>query len=67
MLRHTFPWDATISDLQAELERVLADVVLEKIGRFVLAQHADAAHPGFKNDKEDADIKCFVTVLYRTC
>ena len=65
VLRHTFARDATIGNLQAELERVLGQVVLEKIGRFVLAQDADAARSGFENDEADAGMKCFVTAVGR--
>ncbi len=59
VLRHTFTPEATICNLQAELKRVLGKVALQKIGRFVVAQDADASHAGFRNDHKDACKKWF--------
>ncbi len=61
VLRHTFPGNAIVGGLQAQLKDVLGEVALQKIGRFVIAQDAGASHAGFKNDEKDACTKCFGT------
>ena len=65
VLRHTFPGNAIVGSLQAQLKDVLGEVALEKIRRFVIAQDADASHAGFKNDEKDACTKCFRTAVGR--
>ncbi len=65
VLRHTFPGNATVGSLQAQLKDVLGEVALQKIGRFVIAQDADASHAGFRNDEKDACTKCFGTAAGR--
>ena len=65
VLRHTLTRNVTVGNSQAQLKDVLGEVARQKIGRFVIAQDADASHAGFKNDEKDACIKCFRTAAGR--
>ena len=65
VLRHTFPSNATVGNLQAQLKAVPGEVALQEIGRFVISQDVDVSHVGFKNEEKDASIQCFRTAAGR--